>query len=483
MITQYKHISALTDEDKSNGSESLNSILTSWTDIKSNISQDLDTLKDFNEKLARSWSIETGVIEGIYTLDQGTTVTLIEHGFASGLVAHDASNLDEKELYEILNDQKEALDWVFDFVKEERKLTTSYIKELHALLTNSQHSLTVVTPDGKSEKRAFEQKGTWKTQPNNPQQPDGTVFHYCPPEQVAQEMDNLVEWYEEYSNSDIPPEVLAAWLHHRFVLIHPFQDGNGRVARALASLVFIKAGLFPLIVERGEQRKQYIDALKKADAGELKPLSDFFAELQSSIVYRAIDLARAASTSPNIATEIFAHKLKEKEFIAGRANVLNTIASKIKQYTDSLLKPYAKELSDQLKKIHTDYNAQINIPYAEDEFIVQIKQAFAHRPDLKTECEEMIMSGLLIDEHNKNWILFVAFPLATETKKFATIAFLIEDLSDKNYPYYSDIQLITFSPFIYLADHNFEEIKTKYKEWFDTAITLCLASLEKRVSG
>ena len=50
----------------------------------------------------------------------------------------------------------------------------------------------------------------------------------------------------------VPVEVEAAWLHHRFTQIHPYQDGNGRVARALASLLFIKAGWFPVVVTRDD---------------------------------------------------------------------------------------------------------------------------------------------------------------------------------------------------------------------------------------
>jgi len=53
-------------------------------------------------------------------------------------------------------------------------------------------------------------------------------------------MQCLIEWYREHENR-LSVEVRAAWLqHHRFTWIHPFQDGNGRVARALASLVFLK---------------------------------------------------------------------------------------------------------------------------------------------------------------------------------------------------------------------------------------------------
>ena len=48
--------------------------------------------------------------------------------------------------------------------------------------------------------------------------------------------------YTEHQGCGVPLEVEAAWLHHRFTQIHPFEDGNGRVARALASLVFIPDG-------------------------------------------------------------------------------------------------------------------------------------------------------------------------------------------------------------------------------------------------
>ena len=60
-------------------------------------------------------------------------------------------------------------------------------------------------------------------------------------------MDNLVKWYNSYDKED--PLLVAAWLHHRFTQIHPFQDGNGRVARVLTTMVMLKAGLLPLVVD------------------------------------------------------------------------------------------------------------------------------------------------------------------------------------------------------------------------------------------
>jgi hypothetical protein len=90
-------------------------------------------------------------------------------------------------------------------------------------------------------------------------------------------METLVALYE---NADgVHPVVRAAWLHHRFVTIHPFQDGNGRVARALTLMVLLQAGYAPLVVDRN-QRSDYIDALDTANDGDLRPLVRLFAGLE-----------------------------------------------------------------------------------------------------------------------------------------------------------------------------------------------------------
>jgi hypothetical protein len=94
----------------------------------------------------------------------------------------------------------------------------------------------------------------------------------------------------EHDASATPVEVEAAWLHHRFAQIHPFADGNGRVARAIASLVFIKAGWFPLVVRR-DDRARYIEALEKADAEDLRPLIAMFVEAQRNALIQASEVA------------------------------------------------------------------------------------------------------------------------------------------------------------------------------------------------
>ena len=118
-------------------------------------------------------------------------------------------------------------------------------------------------------------KGEYKKRPNSPIRADGLLHEYCPPEQVALQMERLVEMHASHVRQGTPPEVEAAWLHHRFVQIHPFQDGNGRVARALATLVMIREGLLTLVVTDA-MRGDYIGALEAADNGDLGPLVRLF---------------------------------------------------------------------------------------------------------------------------------------------------------------------------------------------------------------
>lgn len=68
----------------------------------------------------------------------------------------------------------------------------------------------------------------------------------------------------------------SAFLHHRFVEIHPFSDGNGRVARLLNNLYLIRKG-YPPIVLKKEDREKYYKFLRSADAGNLAPFANFIA--------------------------------------------------------------------------------------------------------------------------------------------------------------------------------------------------------------
>ncbi|MBW4684211.1 MAG: Fic family protein [Komarekiella atlantica HA4396-MV6] len=245
--------------------------------------------KTFMERLRREIAIETGIIERLYTLDRGITRLLIEQGINEALIPHGATNRPVKQVVSLIQDQEAAIEGLFDFVGGQRTLSTSYTKQLHQLLTQNQDSTEAETPTGQIISVPLIQ-GDWKRLPNNPKRPDGSMHEYCPPEQVASEMDRLVEWHHQHQTRQIPPEVEAAWLHHRFTQIHPFQDGNGRVARCLASLVFIQAEWFPLVLTR-DDRGAYIAASEQADKGDLSNLINLFYKSQKQAFIRSLGLS------------------------------------------------------------------------------------------------------------------------------------------------------------------------------------------------
>ncbi len=285
---KWSPISDLGDDPNALTDGELDSLLRVWQRQRREMIEER-TLDEFDKRLRREWSIETGIIESVYTLDRGVTRTLIEKGIDAAWIPHGASNRDSALVARIIQDHYDALEGMFDFIGGQRQLSTGYIKELHAALLRNQETYTVVDPFGYVFEKPLE-KGLYKTMPNNPTRPDGSVYEYCPPEHVSAEMDRLLEMHTVHGMANVAPEVEAAWLHHRFAQIHPFPDGNGRVARALASLVFIKAGWFPLIVKRDDWTR-YIDALETADDGNLRPLVTMFVEAQRNAVIQATDIA------------------------------------------------------------------------------------------------------------------------------------------------------------------------------------------------
>ncbi len=264
----WEPITDLTGDDLEAVSKELPALQRTWEDVRDQL--DRVQVDRFNERLKREWAIETGIIERIYTLDHGTTQLLIEQGIDASLIANDASDQPPELVAGMIQDHAETVDWLFDAVTEQRSLSTSFVKELHQLMTRKQESATGFDSLGRKQDIKL-LHGTYKEWPNNPTRPDGKEHQYCPPEHVDAEMDRLIELHQAHRTADVAPDVSAAWLHHRFTQIHPFQDGNGRVARAITSLVLISAGWFPLVVTR-EDRSRYIETLGDADEGNLVPL-------------------------------------------------------------------------------------------------------------------------------------------------------------------------------------------------------------------
>ncbi|MEA3558611.1 MAG: Fic family protein [Candidatus Thermoplasmatota archaeon] len=103
----------------------------------------------------------------------------------------------------------------------------------------------------------------------------GSRFEPPPAIFVEEELEDLVEWYSG-NTDELPPFELACMFHYRFVHIHPFVDGNGRVARELLNFILERNGYPPMIVEVTD-REEYLKRLKLADEGDPKPFLELLA--------------------------------------------------------------------------------------------------------------------------------------------------------------------------------------------------------------
>ncbi len=394
MDYHWEPITPLSQEDQGIDLGDIDSLKSAWLETKGKLAESsAGNLKNFEERLARQWSIETGILERIYKLDRGTTQVLVEMGFVADLVERSSTNRDPAELVQILRDHKAAIELVQDCVANSRLVTVGLINELHAVLTKHQETVDAVDQFGQAV--VFPLKhGAFKELPNNPTRDDGSIHEYCPPVHVRSEMESLVKWYNEYAEAN--PILVAAWFHHRFTQIHPYQDGNGRVARVLANLVLVKHELFPVVISR-DQRPEYIEGLEAADLGNLKPLARLFAEIEKKTILEAISLP--PDNEPELSTAVLddvtsaiGSKLrKRRDEIRQKLRGVNLVAESLQ----SSLRDHMRDLAQGVvARLNESANLHVGV------------QVISGGPD-----------QLYNDQPTAHWYHYQVFKTAQETKQ------------------------------------------------------------------
>jgi Fic family protein len=178
-------------------------------------------------------------------------------------------------------EEMKSHDVAFEMVKEwaadkERPLTEMALKNLHQVLLVRPFWKEAITADGQSTRRLIK-VGTYKEHPNSVRLQNGEMFHYASPEDTPIQMRELIEWFRgEEEKGELHPVALAALLHYRFVRIHPFDDGNGRLSRLLMNYVLLKNNLLPVVIKTTD-KKNYLFALNQADAADLNAFIRYIA--------------------------------------------------------------------------------------------------------------------------------------------------------------------------------------------------------------
>lgn len=159
--------------------------------------------------------------------------------------------------------------------ESERTLIEQDIKNLNEIILVRPFWKEAITQDGQNTRRLIN-IGNYKEHSNSVRLANGEIFEYASPTDTPFEMQELIKWYRSEENHN-HPVTLAAMLHYKFVRIHPFDDGNGRVSRLLMNYVLLKHG-FPPIIIKSEDKQNYLNALHLADIGDYEPFIEYIAQ-------------------------------------------------------------------------------------------------------------------------------------------------------------------------------------------------------------
>ena len=221
----------------------------------------LQPLSDSNrEKLSRRFTIDfnynSNHIEG-NTLTYGQTELLLLFGKVVG-------EADVRDVLEMTASNVGLRMMTEEASLKDTPLTQNFIRTLHRTLLREDYTVYRTLPGGVQTSYVIH-AGQYKTRPNSVITRYGDRFEYASPEETPALMTDLVDWYNQAEQEGkLSPVELATLFHYRYIRIHPFEDGNGRIARLLVNFILYRHN-YPMIVVRSRKKHEYLEALHAAD--------------------------------------------------------------------------------------------------------------------------------------------------------------------------------------------------------------------------
>ncbi|MCL2064243.1 MAG: Fic family protein [Candidatus Cloacimonetes bacterium] len=319
--------------------------------------------RDINQQFMIDFNYNSNHIEG-NTLTYGQTKLLLLFGNVMGNAR--MQDLEEMKAHNV------GLHWLKEMAKDKDfMLTESFIRELNKIILVRNYYKTSRDGDYRYEIRV----GVYKKRLNSVITPSGEIFDYASIEETPSLMADLLQWYsDEEKKGELKIEELTAMFHYRYIRIHPFEDGNGRIARLIVNYILHRHN-YPMIVIRTDDRKNYLDTLRKCDLlsgkipfdgananiEQVKPLTEYIGsiiekKLETIIKYvkgEIADLVETKDNSIKIETDVSVN-------VSVNVSVKNKLKEIITQNPNLSAKEMAKILSVSERTIHRNIESLKN---------------------------------------------------------------------------------------------------------------------------
>ncbi len=231
----------------------LQAALEKWQSVQPLSEVDMNRL---SRRFTVDFNYNSNHIEG-NTLTYGQTELLLLFGKVSGTA--------EFRDYEEMKASNVGLKMMsVEALETQQPLTQNFIRTLHHTLLREDYTVYRNLPGGMQTSYTVH-AGQYKTRPNSVITRYGDRFEYASPEETPALMTDLVDWYNKAEEEGkLSPVELAVLFHYRYIRIHPFEDGNGRIARLMFNYILSRHG-YPMIVVRSRSKQEYLEALHQAD--------------------------------------------------------------------------------------------------------------------------------------------------------------------------------------------------------------------------
>ncbi len=238
-------------------------------------------------RLIEEWHSEGYLPRPIQLQNRPAQAMLMELGFDASIAASLDPDEPDTDAFPSESARRQTADFLMTPIKEGRDLSPVDVVRVHGLLCPAIKPKGFPGIDDTSRVSRYKARGRFREHPALVMGSDRVLKEGCPPDRLSKEVFAMSKATGDARRAGVVGAARAAWTLYALSIVHPFYDGNGRVARMLGSFVLVRDGGFPLLIPPA-LHTIYLDAFSKARLDQPEMLVRLVADCQNAVLRTAL---------------------------------------------------------------------------------------------------------------------------------------------------------------------------------------------------